>query len=143
MQRRSQNRILVVEDNDDLRASITEILALNGFLASGAEHGKAALDQLSQSPTPPALILLDLNMPVMDGTTFLHRLKQIPHFRQIPILLMTAQPMPSPLEVAALLPKPFAANALLSLVERFVSARRRKSAAKKRKHGVAAKVLRT
>jgi len=143
MQQRSQNRILVVEDNDDLRASITEILALNGLLASGAEHGKAAMDQLYQSPIPPALILLDLNMPVMDGMTFLKRLKEIPHLRHIPILLMTAQAVPPPLEVAALLPKPFAANALLSLVGRFVPVRRRKNDGTKRKHGVAVKVVRS
>ena len=119
MRRRLRNRVLVVEDNDDLRASISEILALSGFLASGAEHGKAALDQLEQSPTPPALILLDLNMPVMDGMTFLQRLKEIPHLREIPVLLMTAQPSPPSLEVAAILPKPFAFNSLLSLVKRF------------------------
>jgi CheY-like chemotaxis protein len=142
MQRGSQNHILVVEDNDDLRTSITEILALNGFLASGAEHGKAALDQLYQSPIPPALILLDLNMPVMDGMTLMQRLKEIPNLRHIPIVLMTAQPVPSPLDVEAVLPKPFAGNALLSLVERFVANRRRKNAATKRKDGVAVRVVR-
>jgi CheY-like chemotaxis protein len=132
MGRRLRNRVLVVEDNDDLRASISEILALSGFLASGAEHGKAALDQLEQSPTPPALILLDLNMPVMDGMTFLQRLKEIPHLRQIPVLLMTAEPSPPPLEeVASVLRKPFAPHALLSLVERFVAIRRPDNAVRK------------
>jgi CheY-like chemotaxis protein len=119
MQRRLRNRILVVEDNDDLRESINEVLALNGYLASVAENGKVALDQLEQSATPPALILLDLVMPVMDGMTFLQRLKAIPRLSHVPVLLMTAQPSPPSLEVAAILPKPFAFNSLLSLVKRF------------------------
>jgi CheY-like chemotaxis protein len=117
MERFRRKRVLVIEDNDDLRDSISEILAMNGYLASGAENGKAALVQLQRSPTPPALILLDLVMPVMDGTTFLQKLKAIPRLKCIPVLLMTAQPSPPPLEVAAVLPKPFAPNSLLSLVK--------------------------
>ena len=143
MQRRRRNRILVVEDNDDLRASISEILALSGFLASGAEHGKAALDQLEQSPTPPALILLDLNMPVMDGMTFLQRLKEIPHLRHIPVLLMTAEPSPPSLEVASVLRKPFAPHALLSLVEQFVATRRPDNAVGKWERGIAVRTARS
>jgi CheY-like chemotaxis protein len=121
MQRRPRKPILVVEDDDDIRASITEILALNGFLASGAENGKAALDKLERSQAPPALILLDLNMPVMDGLTFLRRLKEISRLRQIPILLMTAQPSPPSSEAAAILPKPFSPSLLLSSVKRFAT----------------------
>jgi two-component system response regulator CpxR len=66
-----RNPILVVEDNADLRESITEILAPNGFLASGAENGEAALNKLEQSRIPPALILLDLTMPVIGWSDFL------------------------------------------------------------------------
>jgi CheY-like chemotaxis protein len=119
MQRRATNRILVVEDNDDLRESISEVLALHGYVATVAENGKVALDQLELSPTPPALILLDLLMPVMDGITFLQSLRAIPRFSHVPVLLMTAQPSPPPLEVAAVLTKPVAFNSLLSLVKRF------------------------
>jgi two-component system, OmpR family, response regulator CpxR len=121
MRRSRRNPILVVEDNADLRESITEILALNGFLASGAENGKAALDKLEQSRIPPALILLDLAMPVMDGVTFLRRFKQIPHFSNIPVLLMTAQETPPATDVAAVLPKPFTPTSLLYLVERLLA----------------------
>lgn len=121
MRQHHQNRILVVEDNADLRESITEILALHGFLASGAENGKAALNELQQSQIPPALILLDLAMPVMDGMTFLHHFKQIPWLKKIPVLLMTAQEVPPATDVAAVLPKPFTPSSLLSLVKRFLS----------------------
>lgn len=116
-----RRRILVVEDNANLRESIIEILALNGFLASGAENGKAALDELQQSRTPPALVLLDVTMPVMDGLTLLGQLKRISRFKQIPVVLMTAQEPPPALEVLAVLPKPFTPTLLLSFVERFVT----------------------
>jgi CheY-like chemotaxis protein len=121
MRQHLSSRILVVEDNTDLRESITEILALNRFLASGAENGKVALDELKHSQTPPALILLDLAMPVMDGVTFLHNFKQIPRLRKIPVLLMTAQEAPPALDAAAVLPKPFTPSSLLSLMKRFLT----------------------
>ena len=91
MQQHHRRQILVVEDNADLRDSIIEILALNGFLASGAENGKAALKKLDKSGTPPALVLLDLVMPVMDGVTFIRQFKRNSRFRRTPVLLMTAQ----------------------------------------------------
>jgi CheY-like chemotaxis protein len=117
MRQYRRGRILVVEDYADLRESIIEILALNGFLASGAENGKAALDELEQCRTLPALILLDLSMPVMDGATFLRQLKQTSRFSNVPVLLMTAQEAPPASEVSAVLSKPFTSRSLLSLVE--------------------------
>lgn len=143
MERRRRKRVLVIEDNDDLREAISEILTLNGYLASGAENGKAALDQLEQSPTPPALILLDLVMPVMDGKAFLKKLKASPRLRHIPVLLMTAQPSPPTLEVAAVLPKPFSPNSLLLLVKRFKTLNQPEHALAKPGGGVAVKGVRT
>jgi len=140
MARRLKDRILVVEDNDHLRVSISEFLTLNGYLANDAENGKTALDQLEQSPTPPALILLDLHMPVMDGMTFLQRLKASPRLRSIPVLLMTAQSSPPPLEVAAILLKPFAPKSLLSLVKQWATVKQRKY---KPRRGVAVRGART
>jgi len=123
MQQHRQRRILVVEDNTELRESIIEILALHGFLASGAENGKAALDRLEQSRTPPALVLLDLAMPVMDGVTFLRQLKQTSRLREIPVLLMTAQEAAPASEVLGVLTKPFTPASLLSIVEQVLPSR--------------------
>jgi CheY-like chemotaxis protein len=117
MRQHRRRQVLVVEDNADLREAVIEILTLNGFLASGAENGKAAfVYQLQQSRTPPALILLDLSMPVMDGVTFLRQFKQNSRFTGIPVLLMTAQETAPPSEVLAVLSKPFTPTSLLSLI---------------------------
>lgn len=121
MRQRRRRGILVVEDNADLRESIIEILALNGFLASGAENGQAALNKLERTPVPPALILLDLSMPVMDGATFLRQFKQISRFREIPVLLMTAQEPPTGSEFVAVLSKPFTPILLLSCVKQHLT----------------------
>jgi CheY-like chemotaxis protein len=121
MRQHRRDRILVVEDNTDLRESVIEILALNGFLASGAENGKAALNKLMKSRTPPALILLDFAMPVMDGPTFLREFKGISRFRKTPVLLMTAQDAPPASDVLAVLSKPFTPTTLLSIVRQVLT----------------------
>jgi len=111
--------VLIVEDDIDQRESLSELLALNGYLVSCAENGKDALDKLSKAPIPPALILLDLTMPVMDGWAFMRRFR--PHKRRIPVLVMTAEDSPSVPGAAAVLNKPFKPAALLSCLEQFLS----------------------
>lgn len=73
--------ILIVEDNTDQRELLSELLALNGYWVSSADNGKEALEQLDETLIPPALILLDLSMPIVDGRAFLQRLRSvIPRF---------------------------------------------------------------
>jgi CheY-like chemotaxis protein len=62
--------VLMVDDCHDLRETVGAILRQQGFEVALAEHGQAALELLSRG-REPALILLDLMMPVMDGWTFL------------------------------------------------------------------------
>ena|SRR5258708_17769502 len=91
--------ILVVEDDRDLRETLLDALALEGYAAEGAEHGAAALRHLRAAAAPPCLILLDLMMPVMDGWTFRKALLDDPALSRIPVVVMTAagkQGMPIP-----------------------------------------------
>jgi len=60
--------ILVVEDDSDVRDALIELLEYRGHLVVGAANGREALDRL-RSNTRPALILLDLMMPVIDGAS--------------------------------------------------------------------------
>ena len=68
--------ILVVDDDEMIRACITEILNLEGYKVYSAVHGKEALDLLISlhSDNLPGCIILDLKMPVMDGQTFLRNI---------------------------------------------------------------------
>jgi CheY-like chemotaxis protein len=61
--------ILLVEDDDDLRESLVELLSHRGYKAVAVVDGRAALDWLNANP-PPCLILLDLMLPVMSGWEF-------------------------------------------------------------------------
>lgn len=68
--------ILVVDDDEMIRACITEILNLEGYKVYSAVHGKEALDLLTSvgEDKLPGCIILDLKMPVMDGQTFLKKI---------------------------------------------------------------------
>ena len=72
-------RVLVVEDNDDLRALLKDVLDDAGFEVTAVSNGAEALD-LARS-WQPAAIVLDLMMPVMDGAAFLRERAQMPGSR--------------------------------------------------------------
>ncbi len=83
-------RILVVDDDADVRALVKTTLDDVGMRADEAVNGQEALDWLEQHPAP-SLVLLDLMMPKMDGFEFLERVRQKPEFRELPIVVLTAK----------------------------------------------------
>ena len=83
-------RVLVVEDDDDIRASVEQCLEDGEFEVFGVANGEAALAWLEENSPPPALIVLDLMMPVMDGFTFRRAQIADVRFASIPVLLLTA-----------------------------------------------------
>jgi signal transduction histidine kinase/DNA-binding response OmpR family regulator len=82
--------VLVVDDSEDVRAVVRATVEKAGLKTVEAENGQAALDWLKQNPAP-ALVLLDLMMPVMDGFMFLERVKDVPELAQVPIVVLTAK----------------------------------------------------
>ena len=83
-----QKHILVVEDNELNREMLVDILS-DQYVIHEAENGQAALDFLNHSREEIALILLDMMMPVMDGYTFLKKIKAVPEHSLIPVIVMT------------------------------------------------------
>ena len=79
--------ILVVDDEDSIRDLIDMALSEEGYAVLGAAHGAAALDLLSRRS--PALILLDMRMPVMDGWSFATAYRRLPG-PHAPIVVLTA-----------------------------------------------------
>ena len=80
--------ILVVEDHADLRDMLAILLESEGYEVRTATNGAEALARLSE--TLPALILLDLMMPVMTGDEFRERQLADPRYRDVPVICMTA-----------------------------------------------------
>ena len=83
------SRILLVDHNSDERLRMGEALRSAGWDVDEAEHGKAALAHMSKHK--PALILLDLILPEMDGIEFLAELRKKVEWRAIPLVLLTSQ----------------------------------------------------
>ena len=81
-------RMLIIEDEELLRNLYSELLEMKGFHVDTAIDGKAALEQLNEIRKPD-LILLDINMPEMDGIEFLRIIKGNEKLKRIPVVLVT------------------------------------------------------
>jgi two-component system chemotaxis response regulator CheY len=114
-------RVLVVDDDPNIRETVCELLDLEGYRTAQAEDGAQALALLDTYPA--RLILLDMRMPVMDGWTF----ARAAHAQGIttPIIVMTAAQDASAwaaeIQAQGVLAKPFELDDILHLVARHCS----------------------
>jgi CheY-like chemotaxis protein len=114
-------RVLVVDDDGPVRDALREILELEGYDVLTAENGLEALGRLRQGPRP-AMILVDILMPVMDGWQFCAAQSEDPELRQIPVVVLSAtreQQPPAQEHPADFLHKPPDIPRLLSTVARY------------------------
>jgi two-component system cell cycle sensor histidine kinase/response regulator CckA len=118
-------RVLVVEDDADLRDLLSDLLRTDGFHVAVASDGSEGLRSLRQGP-PPDLILLDLIMPVKDGWEFRIEQKLDPAIAMIPVMAMSADATPKAVAIDAdvYIRKPFQYEALRSEVRRVLETKR-------------------
>jgi CheY-like chemotaxis protein len=113
--------ILIVEDEHNIRAVLTEILEDEGYAVASVPNGLEALVFLQEHR--PQLILLDLGMPVMTGWEFCEQQQRDPALADIPVIVMSATPhldqTAAALHAADCLDKPIELNALLGMVEQY------------------------
>jgi two-component system cell cycle response regulator DivK len=83
--------ILYIEDNDDSRVLVRRILQVEGFTMWEAKDARQALEVLRERT--PDLILMDINLPGVDGYVLTTQLKSIPKLGKIPIVALTANVM--------------------------------------------------
>src|SRR5262249_62028026 len=110
-------RVLVVDDDDDIREMLDMVLSAEGYEVLSAADGAAALDTARQSP--PDVILLDVKMQGMNGTEFARRYQEEPA-PHAPIIAVTAAQdggeRAAQMEAAGYLAKPFTGGVLLEMV---------------------------
>jgi CheY-like chemotaxis protein len=116
--------ILVIEDDPECREAVVFVLELEGYRVVAVEHGLAGLHYLD-AHDPPALILLDLMLPVMDGWRFVSEQRARPALAAIPVVLMSGErdlaKQATRLGVAGSIEKPLAIDALAATVRKFAT----------------------
>lgn len=110
--------VLVVDDDPSIREVVVDLLSLEGCLTLEARSGRTALDLLRARRIPPAVILLDLLMPDMDGWRFRAEQLTDPALSAIPVIVMSASRGGPEISVQAHIPKPFSGDELLRAVAR-------------------------
>ena len=121
----SKGTILYVEDNVDNRTLVRRILLSEDYELIEAVNAMEALRVLEN--TKPDLILMDINMPDMDGYTLTSKIKTIPGFERVPILALTANVMRGDKEKTleagcdGYIQKPLDIDQLIREVERFLA----------------------
>ncbi len=118
---KSAGRALIVEDEPGIAEILADLLGDEGYETLVSVDG-AALEAVAEAP--PALILLDVMMPGMDGPEVCRRLKADPRTARVPVVFLTAMP-PAILAVRlvdcphdGVLPKPFHLDEVLAVVRR-------------------------
>ena len=117
-----RERIMIVDDDPSIRSTIALVLDDEGYDVIEARDGREALALLA--PSEPGAIILDLNMPVMDGSTFYRELRA--RGLQTPVVILSAVNavrVGQELGANAALNKPFDIDVLVSTVSRIVEPR--------------------
>jgi DNA-binding response OmpR family regulator len=118
-------RVLIAEDEPHLVESLTFILEREGYEVLAAPDGEAALQQLLAST--PDLIILDMMLPKLNGLEVLKKIRDHPHLKTLPVIVLTAkgqrQDRETALNIGAnlFMTKPFANNEVVEAVNSLVA----------------------
>jgi len=118
-------RILVVEDQPDNRQIIRDMLVDTGYEIIEAENGEEALAAIAKQR--PDLILMDIQLPVMDGYTATRRIKTDADLKSIPIIAVTSYALSGEEKKAReagcddYVPKPYSPRQLLAKIKQYLA----------------------
>jgi CheY-like chemotaxis protein len=113
----TSRRMLLIEDDSDTRAALTQLFSNAGFGVVSSDEGRKALELAAV--TRPAVVVLDLVTAGMNGWEFLERRKGEPALRDVPVIVLSARRR-EPLDVDLFLTKPIAPEDLLRAVRSLV-----------------------
>ncbi len=118
-------KILIVDDSTAIRQSITYILNQEGYETVEAKDGLEAFQMLG-GVGKLDLVITDVNMPNMDGITFIRKTRELPAFKFVPILVLTTESQGSKMSegkeagATGWIVKPFSADKLLGVVRKVI-----------------------
>jgi CheY-like chemotaxis protein len=121
----SGRTVFVVEDDEQIAGMLLDLLEDEGYRVWTGVDGMALTAALAD---PPALVLLDVMMPGMDGIEFCRRLKANPDTSHVPVVFITAAPTDllaarlNTISYEGLIRKPFTIDEILNTVDRYVGA---------------------
>ena len=117
---------LIIDDDHEIREALVEFLALRGFSGRTAENGREALRLLRARLKLPKLVLLDLNMPILDGWGFLLERSKDPRLLTVPVIVvsasLTVEERARKAGAQAVMRKPLEPIDLLSVIEPILNA---------------------
>jgi two-component system cell cycle response regulator DivK len=117
-------RILVVEDQEDNRQIVRDLLTTTNYEVTEAENGEEALAAVAKER--PDLILMDIQLPIMDGYEATRRIKADPATRAIPIIAVTSYALSGDEAKARaagcddFVPKPYSPRELLAKIRKYL-----------------------
>jgi len=117
---KTDDTVLVVDDDQDIREALCDLLVDAGYRADSAANGKEALVYLATREAP-CVILLDLMMPVMDGWEFRRRQQGDPRLCKIPVVVITASGKlgADSIDAERVLPKPLQIDHVLEAIHHY------------------------
>jgi CheY-like chemotaxis protein len=108
------DRVLLVDDDDELREALADVLQAAGYLVDVTANGREAMVQMRACS--PGLVLLDLMMPVMDGWEVVAEMQRDPTLASIPVCVLSAMSNTAPVS-QCVLAKPISGAALRAAVK--------------------------
>jgi two-component system cell cycle response regulator DivK len=117
-------RILLVEDQEDSRRIVRDLLTANDFEMTEAENGEAALAAAEKER--PDLILMDIQLPIMDGYETTRRIKANPSLSSVPVIAVTSYALSGDEDKARaagcndFIPKPYSPRELLAKIRQYL-----------------------
>ena len=117
-------KILLVDDEPDIRLTVSKRLMNKGYRVTEAENGKIALDIIEKQV--PDLVILDVMMPELNGYQVCRKLRERPETKELPVLMLTAKDQTTDrfwaeeVGVTEYITKPFEDEELLAAVQRLL-----------------------
>lgn len=106
MLKKKKNKVLIIEDDHDIRVCFRDILESNNFEISSATNGRDAFGLLHSMKEIPDVIVTDLSMPFMDGNEFVTLKNRDEKFRDIPVIIVSAHVQKVAVADVYVMPKP-------------------------------------